>query len=219
MASSLRKPEILSFEGNVPENLRIFFMEFDIYVDAAHPTATDATKIKIMLNLAGREAIERSRSFVFGENENTLQNWKLKFYRLCQPMKNLIILRHNFNTKQQKEGESFHAFLTSLRNQADACEFGAMKDQLLRDRIVVGINNTKTKDLLFAEPKLTLQRAIEICELRESAEKAAQALKTEPEVTVVKMKKQGKGQHHSKEKAAKESHKCKHCGYNHARSK
>ena len=151
MASSLRKPEVLSFEGNVPENLRIFFMEFDVYVDAAHPTATDATKIKIMLNLAGREAIERSRSFVFGENESTLQNWKAKFYQLCQPMKNLIILRHNFNTKQQKEGESFHAFLTGLRNQADACEFGDMKDELLRDRIVVGINNTKTKDLLFAE--------------------------------------------------------------------
>ena len=36
----------------------------------------------------------------------------------------------------------------------------------VRDRIVVGINNTKTKDLLFAEPNLNLQRAIEICELR-----------------------------------------------------
>ena len=58
--------ESLSFEGNFPENLCIFFMEFDVYVDAAHPTATNATKIKIMLNLAGREAIERSRSFVFG---------------------------------------------------------------------------------------------------------------------------------------------------------
>ena len=92
-----------------------------------------------------------------------------------------------------------------------------MKEQLLRDRILVGINNTKTKDLLFAEPKLTLQ--LEICKLRKSAEKAAKALKNEPEVTAVKMKKQGKGQHHSKEKAAKESPKCKHCGYNHARSK
>ena len=50
----------------------MFFMEFDIYVDAAHQTANDATKIKIMPNLAGREAIERSRSFVFGENESTL---------------------------------------------------------------------------------------------------------------------------------------------------
>ena len=215
MASSLRKPEVLSFEGNVPENLRIFFMEFDVYVDAAHPTATDATKIKIMLNLAGREAIERSRSFVFGENESTLQNWKAKFYQLCQPMKNLIILRHNFNTKQQKEGESFHAFLTGLRNQADACEFGDMKDELLRDRIVVGINNTKTKDLLFAEPNLSLQRAIEICELREGAEKAAQALKSEAEVTVVKMKKQGRRQHNSKEQVSKDSFKCKYCGYNH----
>ena len=51
-----------------------------------------------------------------------------------------------------------------------------MKDELLRDRIVVGINNTKTKDLLFAEPNLNLQR--EICELREGAEKVAQALKS-----------------------------------------
>ena len=32
MASSLRKPDLLSFEGNVPENLRIFFLEFDCYV-------------------------------------------------------------------------------------------------------------------------------------------------------------------------------------------
>ena len=67
-------------------------------------------------------------------------------------MKNLIILRHNFNTKQQKEGESFHAFLTGLRNQAYACEFDEMKDELLRDRIAVGINNTKTKDLLLLSP-------------------------------------------------------------------
>ena len=46
-----------------------------------------------------------------------------------------------------------------------------MKDELLRDRIVVGINNTETKDLLFAEPNLSLQRVIEVCELREGAKK------------------------------------------------
>ena len=67
-----------------------------------------------------------------------------------------------------------------------------MKNELLRHRIVVGINNTKTKDLLFAEPNLNLQRAIEICEFREGAEKAAQTLKSDAEVTVVNLKKQGK---------------------------
>ena len=75
------------------------------------------------------------------------------FYQLCQPMKNLILHRHNSNTKKHKEGACFHAFLTGLRNQADVCECGNMKDQLLRDRIVVGIDNTK-KDLLFFKPNL-----------------------------------------------------------------
>ena len=91
-----------------------------------------------------------------------------------------------------------------------------MKNELLRDRIEVGINNTKRKkNLLFAEPNLNLQRAIEICELREGAEKAAQALKSEAEVTVVKMKKQGRRQHNSKEQVSKDSFKCKYCGYKH----
>ena len=67
-------------------------------------------------------------------------------------MKNLIILRHNFNTKQQKEGESFNAFLTGLRNQADAREFGDIKDELLKDRIVVGIKNTKTNTYSLLSP-------------------------------------------------------------------
>ena len=75
-------------------------------------------------------------------------------------MKNLINFLHNFHTKQQKKGLSFHAFFKGLRNQADACEFGVTKGELVRDRIIVGINNIKTKDLLFSESKLNLKRAI-----------------------------------------------------------
>ena len=109
MASSLRKPDVLSFEGNVPENLRIFFLEFDCYVLAAHPSASEKTQIQIMLNLAERDALERSKEFTF-ESEDAkkkLENWKQKFYEVCQPMKNIIVLRHGFFSKHQKEGENF----------------------------------------------------------------------------------------------------------------
>ena len=138
MASSLRKPDLLSFEGNVPENLRIFFLEFDCYVKAAYPNANEKTQIQIMLNLAGRDALERSKEFEFesAEVEAKLANWKAKFYKLCQPMKNIIVLRHGFFSKHQKEGENFNSFVTSLRSKAKACEFGAMKDEMIRDRIV-----------------------------------------------------------------------------------
>ena len=90
-----------------------------------------------------------------------------------------------------------------------------MKDELLRDRIVVGSNNTRIEDLLFAELNLSLQCSIEICNLREGAKKPHKHSK-EAEVTVVKMKKQRRVQsNNSKEHMSKDSFKCKYCGYYH----
>ena len=213
MASSLRKPEPLKFDGNVAENLRVFILDFDVYLRAAHPNAKEETKIGIFLNLAGLEAIERSQSFVFGEEEDQgkIDTWKVKFRELCEPMKNLTIIRHDFYTTQQGE-ETFHAYLTKLRAKADACQFGNMRDDMLKDRIVVGVKCDKTRDLLFAEPNLELQRAIEICELREGAEKAVRALKKEDqekEVCVI-----GQHRHRNKGKAGQ----CRRCGSDHDRN-
>ena len=216
MASSLRKPKALSFEGNVPENLRIFLMEYDIYVRAAHPQANNGTKVGILLNLAGREAIERSQNFDFADDEERDDPaiWKEKFRELCQPMRNLTILRHAFNTRSQQPDESFQAYMTVLRNMADSCEFGIMRNELLKDRVVVGIKDDKTRNLLFAEPNLYLERAVELCELHEGAEKAAAALKKDAEVCELKNKQTKK-----QRKRRNESSKCAFCGYVHAKKR
>ena len=65
MADSFRKPEPLSFEGNVAENWRRFELELDIFMAAAHHDKQEKTKAYIMLNIVGREAIEKERSFVY----------------------------------------------------------------------------------------------------------------------------------------------------------
>ena len=54
MASTLRRPEELSFEGNVAENWRAFLMDFDIYVAAARPDAEDRNISYTPLNLSGK---------------------------------------------------------------------------------------------------------------------------------------------------------------------
>ena len=211
MASALRRPTELSFDGNVSENLRRFFLEFDIYVAAAHPKANGATKVNIFLNLAGIDAIERSQAFTFDDQHprDNVDSWKQKFRELCQPMRNLIIIRHGFNSRYQKSDESFQAFLTDVRNRADMCEFGDMRDSMLRDRIVVGIHNEKTRNTLFAEPQLELARAIELCELHEGAEKASALLKKEAEVSIVRTKKTPKFD--------SKKTKCRACDYEHVK--
>ncbi|MCJ8745937.1 hypothetical protein PDJAM_G00136070 [Pangasius djambal] len=65
MADCFRRPDPLSFEGNVADNWRIFEQEYDIFIAAAHHDKPAKTRAYILLNLAGPDAIERERSFVY----------------------------------------------------------------------------------------------------------------------------------------------------------
>ena len=51
----------------------------------------------------------------------------------AEAVETLTELRHTFNTRSQKADESFQAYLTALRTMAEACEFGDMRDELLKD--------------------------------------------------------------------------------------
>ena len=101
MAESLRKPSPLSFQGNVAENWRVFEQEYDIYIAAGFSDKDDKTKAYIMLNLAGSEAIERERTFVYqpeeqdrdgnvispAESRENPEILKKKFKEVCEPEK------------------------------------------------------------------------------------------------------------------------------------
>lgn len=65
MAEGFRRPDPLVFDGNIAENWRVFKQEYDIFIKAAHSNKPAKTKAFILLNLAGAEAIERERSFIY----------------------------------------------------------------------------------------------------------------------------------------------------------
>ena len=182
MANSLRQPEKLSFDGNAPKNLYNILMECDFYPAAAHPEATGEANVSILLNVADRDAFEHSQKFAFANEEERKneKTWKEKFRELYSPLENLTILRHNFNTRAQQPVESFKAYLTAIRIMAESHEFGQGRSEMLKNRVVVGNRHEKITDVLIAEPKLDLPRAIEICNLHdEGVEKAAKAFEKE----------------------------------------
>ena len=51
--------------------------------------------------------------------------------------------------------------MTVLKNLANTCEFGALKESLIRDRIVFGIQDSSVREQLLRDAKLTLETAIE----------------------------------------------------------
>ena len=71
--------------------------------------------------------------------------------------------RHKFNTRDQAADESLDEYVTNLRRLAASCEFGNVKDQLIRDRIVLGICDDNLRSRLLRESALILHQAIEFC--------------------------------------------------------
>ena len=169
----LRTPDPVSFEGNVAENWREFERYFTIYRKAALKKCDSDEVAYILLNLAGPEAIERERTFAYksevkdgdtivtpAESREDPDLLITKFRELCNLQTNIIVERHKSNTRNQREGETTEAYITDLKKLANQCEYGNLRNDLIRDRIVCGIKNENTRTQILKQADLTLERAI-----------------------------------------------------------
>ena len=230
MADGLRKPEPLSFEGNVALNWKNFVQEVEIFIAAAHGDKNHKTKVYIFLNLAGREAIEKEKSFVYApavlntdetirvpaESRESIAVLKRKFAEICDPRGNVIMERHKFNTRIQKEGEPFQSFVADLKILPSTCEYGTLKEDLIRDKIVCGVASSLVRKQLLKESKLALDRAIEIGVVNELSYKNNSELSskvTAPEEEEVHSLSKGKK---TSAPSKPDISNCKNCGGNHA---
>ncbi|KAL1474001.1 hypothetical protein MTO96_038309 [Rhipicephalus appendiculatus] len=74
--------------------------------------------------------------------------------------KNIIYQRALFNRRIQDEREPMTNFITALHILAERCDYGDLKDELIRDRIVVGVRDQKLSTKLQLEQDLTLEKAV-----------------------------------------------------------
>ena len=73
---------------------------------------------------------------------------------------NVILERARFNCRCQWEGESAEQYITALYSFIETCEYGALHDEMLRDRIVVGIRDAGLSERLQLDPELMLEKVI-----------------------------------------------------------
>lgn len=89
-----------------------------------------------------------------------------KFTAHFIPKINVIFERSKFNMRVQEEGESVEEYITALHKLAETCDyekFGVgMQDELIRDRLVIGLLDKKVNQKLQLEDNLTLERAIQV---------------------------------------------------------
>ena len=92
--------------------------------------------------------------------------------------KNLVYERASFNLAHQLADESAEQFITRLHQLAENCEFGDLKNEIIRDRLVIGIRDGQLSERLQTESDLTLQKAEKLVRQRAAVSQQQQALKT-----------------------------------------
>ena len=72
--------------------------------------------------------------------------------------------------RNQKDGELIQSYVADLRILARMCEYGSMKDEFIRDKIVYGIISDRVRKQLLKNRDLTLDKAVQICQLNKLSE-------------------------------------------------
>ena len=98
-----------------------------------------------------------------------------------KPKRNVVYKRYVFNSSSQQQEESTDEYVNRLRKYAASCNFGSLTDELIRDRLVLGIRDQATKLRLLKEEKLDLNKAVSMCRASEIASKQLKSMKKESE--------------------------------------
>ena len=92
---------------------------------------------------------------------------------------NVVYERYRFNNRLQESDESIDAYTTAPRTLAETCEFGSLKEDLIRDRFVSGIRDNSLRKKFLQEPKLTLDKCLDSCRAAEATKLQMQAMTNE----------------------------------------
>ena len=115
--------------------------DFDQFRPASGLTTNDAKKQASALFYCQGEVLESVLNSTDISDEerkdyNTVIAKLISFFILCQ---NVILERARFNQCNQLKGEMAKQFVMELYRLADSCEYENLKDDMIHNRLLVGI--------------------------------------------------------------------------------
>lgn len=151
--------------ANVASSWKIFKSQFKIYkVAKKFADMTEEQQICNMLVQMGPDSVQIYEQFTYNDavaaTKRTLENTMTFFDTYFEPVKNVIFERSKFNSMTQGDS-SIHQFIVNLQQQAAYCDYAAVKDELVRDRIVVGVKDQKLREYLIDLEDLDLAKCIQ----------------------------------------------------------
>ena len=102
-----------------------------------------------------------------------------KFDAFFQVRKNVIYERARFNRRNQQSGETAEEYIMALYKLVESCDYGDdIKEEMIRDRLVVGIRGSALSEKLQLDATLTLESAKKSIRQKKAVHEQQQSLKS-----------------------------------------
>lgn len=117
----------------------------------------------IFLHTAGEVAQEIYFTFALEETATTptIEEILQAFHDYYFPRKQTAFIRNIFFSTDQKSGQLFDDFVTEIKSKSVDCEFGELRDSLIRDRITLGVRNRSLREKYLQEGEIALEKVID----------------------------------------------------------
>ena len=81
-----------------------------------------------------------------------------------------IFERAKFNMRKQEEEESVVSFIADLYALDEHCGYNALHNEMIRDRLVVGLRDASLSEMLQLDAELTLDKVVShVCQHEKAA--------------------------------------------------
>ena len=169
--SNVPLPPRLELHGNLAQNWSKWRQVWTAYKTVTNLISQPSPfRVAAFITCIGPDALDIHNGLAF-ENEldkNNIDKILDLWNSYCLGETNVIYERFKFNNRSQTPDESVDAYAAALRAMAATCNFGNLRDELIRDRIVCGISHIAVQQKLLQEPKLTLNRCLDIARSAET---------------------------------------------------
>lgn len=173
----LQPPEPFNFRN--PDDWQRWKRRFQQFREASGLNESAQTKqVSTLLYCLGEEAeAVLSSTNATSEERKDYEKVIEKFDSFFQVRKNVIFERARFNRRKQQSGETAEEYIVALYDLTENCNYGDMKEEMIRDRLVVGIRDKTLSEKLQMDSKLTLETAKKTIRQKEAVHEQQQTLK------------------------------------------
>ena len=236
-------PAPMVWKGNLVANWDFSRQQWEDYDVATHlDKQTSKIRLASLHSVMGKDCLQTFLNLnISDEDRNNVEACMTTLENYFKLQRNIVYELYVFNSCEQNQGESVDSYITHLQKFASSCKLGTLTDELIRDKLVIGILNRGTKGKLLQEKSLTLDKAIDIAHSNEITSKQLETMKSDAvtrpkeEVNLVgkdkgtdsKKQTSGISKHKKNRPLGKKkpkadpgnTRKCRNCGSQHKRNK